>query len=96
MNPEAPNPFESPSMFDNIDNLTDPEVLQGIILAIGDEEGELAQRADGDLNHLRFLREDAVATLDALINPDNEEVRERQKDARSALHAYEKHKSEHL
>jgi hypothetical protein len=67
----------------------DHDTVGRIIEQINADEGPLVTIAAGDLNYLRFLREDAVAQLDLRLKPDDEDVAERAIQTHDALHAYE-------
>jgi hypothetical protein len=68
----------------------DPEDIEQAIQSIYAPDGPLAQQAAGDANYLRFLQANAVASLDALQNPHDDEVVQRFHEARQTLEGYEK------
>lgn len=74
---------------------SDAESIQRKIEEINDPDGPLAREANGDENYLRFLREDAVASLDVLVHPDREDVQQRYVEAHSVLETYVMHKFGH-
>jgi hypothetical protein len=74
---------------------SDPESIQRKLEEINDPEGPLAREARNDANYLRFLREDAVASLDMLVHPEREDVVQRASDTHEQLAAYITHKFGH-